>query len=305
MIKNRTSRHEISHNKTKPHLTLPLRSKYNDPGRPVRFISFLTDFGLTDAYVGVMKGVVASINPDTHVIDICHDIAPQDVRAAAFLLASSYAYFPPGTIHVAVVDPTVGSARAALCVQAGDYFFIGPDNGVVSAACYKAGRPKIYRLENEEYFLNNRSRTFHGRDIFAPAAAHLSAGAPIESMGQRMRSMKRIRLPKPVIRYGSKKHEQWVRGEVIHVDRFGNLITNIEPETLQKALPRRRRSTLNIVCSGHTIRGVSETYSDVASGRALALVGSYGLIEISVRDRNASSSLGVERGEKVKIELEP
>jgi len=269
----------------------------------MRFISLLTDFGLSDAYVGVMKGVVASINPDARIIDICHDIAPQDVRAAAFLLASSYSYFPPGTIHVAVVDPTVGSARAALCVQAGDYFFIGPDNGVVSAACYKAGRPKIYRLENEKYFLKNRSRTFHGRDIFAPAAAHLSAGAPIESMGRRMRSMKRIRLPRPTVRHGSKKNEQWVRGKIIHIDRFGNLITNIEPETLQKAFPRRNRRTLNIICSGHAIRGVSETYSDVAPGRALALVGSYGLVEISVRDRNASSSLGVERGDRIEIGL--
>ena len=305
MSENRTRRHQTNRSKTNPRSNLSRHLDHDNSGRPPRFISFLTDFGLTDAYVGVMKGVVASINPDARVIDICHDVAPQDVRAAAFLLASSYAYFPPGTIHVAVVDPTVGSSRAALCVQAGDYFFIGPDNGVVSTACYKAGRPRIHRLENEEYFLKNRSRTFHGRDIFAPAAAHLSAGVPIESMGQRLRSMKRIRLPRPVIRHGSKRNEQWVRGEIIHVDRFGNLITNIEPETLKKAFPRRKHNTLDIVCSGHTIRGVSKTYSDVLPGRALALVGSYGLIEISVRDRNAASSLGVERGEKVKIGLEP
>lgn len=268
----------------------------------MKFITLLTDFGLSDAYVGVMKGVVASINPDARVIDLCHDIAPQDVRGAAFLLAAAYNYFPPGTIHVAVVDPTVGSARAALCVQAGDFFFIGPDNGVISTACYRAGRPKIFRLENEDYFLENPSRTFHGRDIFAPAAAHLAAGAPIESMGRRVRSMKRIQLPRPTVRRGPGRHDTCIRGEVVHVDRFGNLITNIKPDTLQKAFPRRKRSALTVVCGEHSIYGLSETYREVAPGQPLALVGSYGLIEISLRDGDAAASLGLVRGRKIKIE---
>ncbi len=265
-------------------------------------ITLLTDFGLSDAYVGVMKGVIASINPDARVIDLCHDIAPQDVRAAAFLLAGAYHYFPTGTIHVAVVDPTVGSARPALCVQAGDFFFIGPDNGVVSAACCRAGRPKIFRLENEDYFLENPSRTFHGRDIFAPAAAHLAAGAPIESMGRRMRSMKRVQFRRPAVSRGAGTHDACIRGEIVHIDRFGNLITNIEPDTIRKAFPRRKLRALTVVCGEHSIHGVSEVYSDVAPGRPLALVGSYGLIEISVREGDAAALLGLGRGNTVKIE---
>ena len=141
--------------------------------------------------LGEVGALVAGINPAAHVIDLCHDVPPQDIRAAAFLLAGSFAYFPPETVHVAVVDPTVGGERRALCVQAGRYFFIGPDNGVLWLACYRAGRPKVFLLENEKYFLQKRSRTFHGRDIFAPAAAHLSAGVPIEEFGSSERSMAR------------------------------------------------------------------------------------------------------------------
>jgi len=257
----------------------------------------MTDFGLTDTYVGVMKGVVAGINPEARVIDLCHDVAPQDVHGAAFLLACSFKYFPPGTVHVAVIDPTVGTRRRALCVQSGQYCFVGPDNGVVSIACYQAGRPKIFVLENEEYFLQERSRTFHGRDIFAPVAAHVSAGVPVESLGRRVRSMNRIRFEAPTVTRGKR-----LEGRIVHVDGFGNLITNIDGDCIRRTFPRADSGDLIITCGAHSIRGLSECYGDASRGLAVALFGSYSVLEIAVRDGNASSSLGVGRGDTVKIE---
>ncbi|UCD56352.1 MAG: SAM-dependent chlorinase/fluorinase [Candidatus Hydrogenedentota bacterium] len=273
----------------------PEQHKYR---QPANIITLLTDFGVADTYVGVMKGVIAGINPEARIIDLSHGIAPQDVRGAALLLAGSFLYFPPGTIHVAVVDPTVGSDRPALCVQAGRYFFIGPDNGVISIACFRAGHPRIFLLENEEYFLENRSRTFHGRDIFAPVAAHLSSGVAVESLGSRIRSMERIRLPTPVTERGPR-----LIGEIVYVDRFGNLITNIEEDSVPRVFSRADRADLIIACAGHRVRGLSETYSSAAPGVTVALFGSYGLMEIAVRDGNASSLLGLKRGDRVTVEL--
>ena len=263
---------------------------------PAGIVTLLTDFGLADTYVGVMKGVVASINPHARIIDLCHDVAPQDVRGAAFLLAGSFEYFPSGTIHVAVVDPTVGSDRRAICVQSGGHYFVGPDNGVVSIACYRAGRPKIFLLENESYFLSHRSRTFHGRDVFAPAAAHLSAGVPIEAMGRSIRSIERIRMPRPSVGRGPV-----LRGEVIYVDKFGNLVTSIGIDIIRRVFQRVDWSELVVVCADHEINGLSKTYSDARPGMALALIGSHDSMEIAVRNGSASSKLGAGRGDKVRI----
>jgi S-adenosylmethionine hydrolase len=266
------------------------------PGYPAGIITLLTDFGLADAYVGTMKGVIASINPRALVIDLCHEIAPQDVRGAAFELAGSFQYFPERTIHVAVVDPTVGSDRPALCVESAGHYFIGPDNGVLSLACYRAGRPRIYRLENERYMLESRSRTFHGRDVFAPAAAHLAAGAPIETVGPRTRSMQRIRIPKASAERGTR-----VGGRIVYVDRFGNLTTNIGLDDIRRAFPRTRLEKLVVSVRDDRIRGISTTYSSVRPGSALALFASHNLMEIAVRDGDAASQLGVERGEQIVI----
>jgi S-adenosylmethionine hydrolase len=263
---------------------------------PTGIITLLTDFGLADAYVGTMKGVIASVNPRTRVIDLCHEIAPQDVRGAAFLLAGAFEYFPQGAIHVAVVDPTVGSERPALCVESAGHYFIGPDNGVLSIACYRADRPTIYRLENEDYFLGRKSRTFHGRDVFAPAAAHLAGGAPIESMGPRARTMQRIRISKPSAQRGLR-----VSGRIVYVDRFGNLTTNIGLDDIRQAFPRTRLENLIISFGDTQIRGISATYSDARPGSALALFASHDLVEIAVRDGDAASQLGVGRGEKIII----
>lgn len=262
------------------------------------FITLLTDFGLADAYVGVMKGVIANICAHATIIDLCHNVKPQDIHAAAFLLASSFAYFPPETVHVVVVDPTVGSGRRALCVQSGKYFFVGPDNGVLSVACYRAGRPKIFSLENSAHFLEKSSRTFHGRDVFAPVAGHLSNGVPMASFGPRIRAMERIRFPSP-----SRLRDHGLRGEVVYVDRFGNLITNIDDASMSWVFSLAQRHRLLITCGGSTLTGLHDTYSDVSPGMACALFGSYNLMEIAVREGNASSSLGVRQGEKVIVRL--
>lgn len=268
-----------------------------NPIPSVPIITLLTDFGTRDTYVGVMKGVIAGINPAARVIDLCHDISPQNVREAAFLLLGSFDYFPPGTIHIAVIDPAVGSDRLALCVRSGDYFFIGPDNGVLSMACYRAGRPKIFRLENKDYFLKNQSSTFHGRDIFAPAGAYLSAGLPIESLGPPTRSIKRIRLPR-THRIAGKR----ITGRIVHADNFGNLITNIRKKTIRDVFPRAHPGKLTITCSDHQIVGLNRTYSDASSGAPLALIGSYDLMEIAVRDGNAMLTLGATLDDRITIE---
>ncbi|MBI4833050.1 MAG: SAM-dependent chlorinase/fluorinase [Candidatus Lindowbacteria bacterium] len=270
------------------------RVKAKQPSR-FSFITFLTDFGLNDTYVGVMKGIVAGINPAAIVIDLCHEIAPRDINSAAFLLAASYPFFPEGTVHVAVVDPGVGTGRRALCVQAGKYFFIGPDNGVISLACYDAGPPKIFLLENESYFLEKRSKTFHGRDIFSPVAAYLSAGTPIESFGREIRSMKRIRPSVAIIARHS------LQGEIMHIDRFGNIITNIREEDVSSAFGRTNRNRLIVTCGGHRIYGLRQTYGDVEPGLALALFGSYNLMEIAVSSGNAASALDVKLGDDVWV----
>ncbi len=274
----------------------PLSSKSVASELPSGIITLLTDFGHVDTYVGVMKGVIASINPNARVIDLCHEVAAQDVDGAAFLLAGSYEYFPPGTIHVAVVDPTVGGDRPAICVRSGGHYFVGPDNGIVSLACYRAGRPKVYLLDNESYSLPRRSRTFHGRDVFAPAAAHLSSGIPIEAMGPRLTSIVRIRMPRASIGRGGV-----IRGRVVHVDRFGNLITNLGADIIKKAFPRTDAARLLITCAGREISGLSETYCDARPGPALALLGSHDLLEIAVRDASASSELEAGKGAKVTI----
>lgn len=296
MHENRKTGHRKKFSRS--HSPLPASPPSDDENivEPAKVITLLTDFGVTDTYVGVMKGVIAGINAEARIIDLCHELAPQDVFEAAFLLAGSFRYFPPGTIHVAVIDPTVGSGRRALCVQSGRYFFMGPDNGVLSIACYRSGRPKIFLLENERYFLEEQSRTFHGRDMFAPAAAHLAAGAPVESMGTRLRSMKRIRLPSPSIMRG-----KGVRGRIVYVDRFGNLITNIDEDCIRRALPRTGTRGLVVTCAARRIRGLSECYSDAPPGVAVALFGSYALMEIAIRNGDASSVLGLERGDEVTV----
>jgi S-adenosylmethionine hydrolase len=193
----------------------------------VSVITLTTDFGTCDWFVGTMKGVIASLAPGTTVVDLTHDLPPGDIRGGAFALAASHRFFPKGTVHVAVVDPDVGSNRKAIAVQTAKAVFVGPDNGVLSWALAKEKVTAIHALENEAYFVQPVSRTFHGRDVFAPVAAHLSRGVPIRKLGPALKGFVRLDWPEPQARRGG------FEGEVVYIDRFGNAITNLESRLLR------------------------------------------------------------------------
>ncbi len=234
-------------------------------------ITLITDFGLQDGYVGVMKGVIANINPSAKIIDISNNIKPQDVFQAAYVLYNSYSYFPKGTIHVVVVDPGVGSKRKILCLKAKDYFFLAPDNGVLSLIVVGEEYPSIREVTNKEFFLQKISNTFHGRDIFAPLAAHLSNGVSHKSLGKRISSIKEINLPKPIRSPGGV-----LKAEIIHVDGFGNLVTNINKEVFNR-MDSKSKSPL-IIAGKKRIKKVSKSYTDVGDKEPLAIFGSSGYL---------------------------
>ena len=274
-------------------------------------IGLLTDFGTVDPYVGVMKGVIFSIAPYVQIIDITHATQPQNVRQAAFTLMNSYRYFPAGTIFVAVVDPGVGSERRPVGAIAGDYAFVAPDNGVLSYALAELGDYNAVALTNPEYQLAVTSHTFHGRDIFAPAAAHLAAGVSLEAFGDTLGDL--IMLPSPMLRVEGKQ----ISGEVVHIDHFGNIITSIGqlrwimPERLTLAprfgeigttLPIPAVET-SVHVSGQTIIGIQRTYSEVVRGELLAMVGSNGYLEIAVNQGNAAAWLDVSIGDEVTVRV--
>lgn len=242
-------------------------------------ITLLTDFGTADGYVGEMKGVLMTLVPETTIVDISHDIPPQDVEYARLTVARVWQRFPRGTIFVVVVDPGVGSSRAALAVQSDGRFLIGPDNGVLSPALLVAG-VRVVELTAPP----DASSTFHGRDIFAPAAAAIARGEPMEALGRDVDSPIIRRTPEP-----TRRADGTLQGEVIVVDRFGNAITNL--------IGLRGGS---VDAGGRTIP-LRNTYADVQTGEVVAVVGSMGLIEIAVRDGTAARVLGLERGATVVL----
>lgn len=260
-------------------------------GRPV--ITLLTDFGVQDGYVASMKGVILEICPNARLIDISHVIAPQDVRSASFVLFTCYEYFPRGTIHLAVVDPGVGTERAAIAVRTNSFFFVGPDNGIFSFVLKNETAWEARKLENERFRKTPVSDTFHGRDIFAPAAAHIARGARFEAFGPPY---------EPILAGWSEPYvsKEEIRGEVIHIDRFGNSITNVTLKTLESRGPARDWS----VHAGKTvIRSVELTYAKAGKGEALALSGSNGFIEIAINQGSAAAELGLHRGTEVIFRL--
>jgi hypothetical protein len=254
-------------------------------------ISLLTDFGLCDEYVGVMKGVIASINPQARVIDICHDIAPQNITQAAYMLWHSHAYFPRQTIHVAVVDPGVGTDRRIVALEANDYFFLAPDNGILTLIINNYNCLSAF-LPASPLYLSQVSNTFHGRDIFAPVAAHLSKDYNINKLGMSLPANQLVKLSDI---YPKKQKDQFL-GKVIMIDRFGNLITNIS----QKDLNQDTNKTFTIYINNVTIRGISNNYAQVRKGELLAIIGSKGLLEISINCGDASLELGAETGCQIR-----
>ncbi len=258
-------------------------------------ITLLTDFGLDDEYVGVMKGVILSVTGAVPIVDLCHRVAPQDVRGAALLLGAAYPYFPAGTVHVAVVDPGVGGQRRIVCLQAGDFLFLAPDNGLLSVVLDREASVAAWAVTNSDYFLDRVGNTFHGRDIFAPVAGHLARGLAPHHLGPEIAAADLIRLslPKP------RKEGDTLAGEVVHVDRFGNLATNIPARLLAPWLTDPKAITVQI--NDTTIRGLAVTYQQVPAGHPLALIASRDVLEIAVRDGDAARLLGAGIGTPVLI----
>lgn len=251
-------------------------------------IALVTDFGTEDYYVGAMKGVILSIDPRAVIVDITHDIKPQKISTAAFILAACYRDFPRGTIFVCVVDPGVGSARRRIMVESESRIFVGPDNGVFGFTLNDGST--ITSIENEKYFSHPVSNTFHGRDIFAPVAAHLSLGVKPGEIGSK--------ITDPVIlpNESSKRIDEYtVNGRVIHIDRFGNIVTNVTSELWS--------DTVELIVSGHSIIERREFYAGAEPGKLFAVPGSAGFIEISINGGSAAKFLAVEIGSTVMVKL--
>ena len=255
-------------------------------------ITLITDFGLQDGYVGVMKGIMADINLSAKVIDISNNIEPQDIFQAAYVLNSTYTYFPKGTIHVVVVDPGVGSDRKILCLKTDDYFFLAPDNGVLSFVTSKEETSSIREVTNGKFFLPEISNTFHGRDIFAPVAAHLSKGVNHKELGERVEKINQIDLSKPIL-----SPDGELTAEIIYVDSFGNLITNVNREIIGRMKIELER--VSITMGRRRINGICSAYTDVGDNEALAIFGSSGYLEISVNLGSAGDILKLKKGDKL------
>ena len=258
-------------------------------------ITLLTDFGTRDAFVGVMKGVIKSLAPHADVIDLTHDVPPQDIKAGAFVLKTSYRYFPPGTIHLAVVDPGVGGARRPVAAKIGDFFYVCPDNGLLSYVLAEDPLTQAVTLDDYRFHLPHVSRTFHGRDLFAPVAAHLVNGVPLETLGTRVDTLQRFPLSQPLV-FGNT-----ITCHVIHVDVFGNLFTDV---TEDMAEIEDVAGTV-VTVSGTSIEGLSDSYSQVPEGEPLALFGSSGYLEIAVRNGDARHQLRVNVGDRVTVRTHP
>jgi len=247
-------------------------------------ITLTTDFGLADPFVGIMKGVILGITPDVHLVDITHDIRSYDILEAAFLIDSTYRYFPEGTVHIVIVDPGVGSTRRPMAAAAQGHFFVAPDNGVLSPVL----QSEAYRITNESLFLNFVSQTFHGRDIFAPVAAHLAHGTPIESVGPRILDFIKKPLPKPRTQ-GDK-----LVGIVLRIDKFGNILTNLRLDHLGP--------DFTIQVAGLAITRLCSNFSEAEPGEFFAIEGSTGFIELALNQGSAADRLNVERGAEIEVE---
>jgi len=258
-----------------------------------RLITFTTDFGLSDHFVGVMKGVVAGIAPAARVIDISHDVAPYNVTEAAFIIAEAWPYFPKRTIHVVVVDPGVGSARRPIVAEAGGHIFVAPDNGVLSMV-FDAAPHKVRTISNPKFMRRDVSRTFHGRDVFAPAAAHLAKGAQAAAFGKLIHDFVRIWNAQPSL----KGKDSW-RGTIVKVDRFGNLITNFTAREFAgiNARPFEMRA------GTQRIHRLALNYAETDVRELFVIVGSSGYLEIAANQTSAASLLGCSAGASVELDL--
>ncbi len=277
-----------------------------------RIITLMTDFGLQDVYVGVMKGIIAQINPEATVIDLSHQIPPQDVAAARFSLMNAYAYFPEGTVHIAVVDPGVGTRRRAIAVEIAQGFLVGPDNGLFSGVLSQTPATQTVELTNRQFWRTPfPSATFHGRDVFASVGAYLAGKVPIHQLGNLIDPGTLAPSPVPDCSEIRDKtnHLMAISGQIQYIDRFGNAITNIPGsyiDSLEQNQPiadpdSEARNPWSLALRNITIPGY-RTYSDVSPGEPLALVGSHGWVEIAVNGGHAQYQLRLKWGDLVKVQ---
>lgn len=258
--------------------------------RPV--IALLTDFGTRDHYAGTMKGVALGVCPDAMFVDITHEIPPHDVLAGALELAASYRYFPPGTVFLVVVDPGVGSARRPIAAEAGGYRFVAPDNGVLALAFKETPPGKVVELTERRYARPTVSRTFEGRDRFAPAAAWLAKGIDLSGLGRALTAWHSLAVPEPVVA------ENHVVAEVLRVDRFGNLVTNVDRRTFERFAGG---GGIEIVAGVQAVSKVVATYADTELGSLCALFGSSAHLEVAINGGSAAERLGLARGARITI----
>jgi S-adenosylmethionine hydrolase len=254
----------------------------------------MTDFGLSDIYVGVMKGVISSIAPGTEIIDITHQVEAGNFRQAAFLLKNSYKYFPDGNIFLCVVDSGVGTGRLPIVVKTKDYIFVAPNNGIISWCLDRSDILSVNVIENPEYLLSPVSRTFHGRDMFAPAAAHLAKGLDINDLGRAINQNILVYIDKPVVKWAN----NCLTGEIIHIDHFGNLISTIKYDDILNYIGSVK---VTVEIGGKIITGLSETFQNVHEGEFVAYTGSNGELEIGINGGNAATEIKAKIRDKVLI----
>jgi len=256
-----------------------------------RLITLTTDFGNQDHYVSVMKAVMLDIVPEARFIDVSHEIPPQDVMAGAWVVRNSAPYFPPNTVHLVVVDPGVGTNRTPVAIKIKDQFFVGPDNGIFSLIGEDFGYEAV-KLENEKFWRKNRSNTFHGRDIFAPVAAHIANGIPLKDLGSPLEKLVTYRWAIPI------SDKDGIQGWIVHIDRFGNLVSNIPSSLIKETIGDSR---LKIYVGNTILDEIVPTFGAVPDGEPAAYIGSSDKLEIAINKGNAKQMLGVEKGAQVSI----
>jgi S-adenosylmethionine hydrolase len=257
-------------------------------------ITLLTDFGAQDYFVGAVKGVIHSLNPQATIVDITHEIPPQDIQAAAFNLLACYRDFPAGTIHLAVVDPGVGSDRRAILIECANQFFVGPDNGLFSWISEREGKFSAWQITNERFFRNPVSPTFHGRDVFAPVAAALSNGLAAAEVGPPLENIVRLAPLFPRTTAGA------IEGSLIHIDRFGNCITNFTSEHINE---EQIAAGAKIIVNNQEITSIRRFFADQSAPKneLFMLLGSAGFVEIAVQNASAAGILSAKRGDSVLL----
>jgi len=264
--------------------------------RPI--VTLTTDFGVNDHFVGAVKGVILSVVPDAELVDISHSVEAFDLLEGALTIAAAYSYFPAGTVHLVVVDPGVGTARRPIVASNEQHYFVAPDNGVLSLIYSREERIRVYHATAEHYFMQSVSQTFHARDVFAPLAAYLAKGVAPATFGDEISDFVRLDVPRPAA-----VNENTLRGAVIKVDRFGNLITNFAPEIIPP-LFQPEPPPFKIRVGDREITAIRTSYGNAAPGELFGILGSMGYLEIAANQASAAQILGVGKGASAEVELE-